>query len=46
MEHQESLQNDAFGVKQKDHVDRIVVPPLEQLEMLSMMGEGRKTDAE
>jgi len=46
VEHQESLQNDAFGVKQKDHVDRIVVPPLEQLEMLSMMSEGRNTDVE
>ena len=46
VERQESLQNDAFGVKQKDHVNRIAVPPLEQLEMLTHVDEGEKTDAE
>ena len=46
VEYQETLQNDAFGVKQKDHVNRIAVPLLEQLEMLTHVNEGEKTDAE
>lgn len=31
-----AVENGAFGVKKKDHTDRISIPPLEQLELLDM----------
>ncbi len=30
------VENGAFGIKKKDHTDRISIPPLEQLELLDM----------
>jgi len=35
----DAVEDGAFGVKKKDHVDRIELPPLEQLELLSMTEE-------
>lgn len=32
----DAVEDGAFGVKKKDHVDRIKLPPLEQLELVSM----------
>lgn len=36
--YQKNLQQGGFGVPLKDHVDRIPVPPLEQLEMITASG--------
>ena len=41
---QKNLEDGAFGVKSKDHVNRIVVPPLEQLEMVGLFGGGEPSD--
>ena len=35
----DAVEDGAFGVKKKDHVDRIELPPLDQLELLSMTEE-------
>lgn len=35
----DAVENGAFGVKKKDHVDRIELPPLDQLELVSMTEE-------
>lgn len=34
-----AVEDGAFGIKKKDHVDRISIPPLEQLELLEMTEE-------
>ena len=38
----DAVENGAFGVKKKDHEDRIVLPPLDQLELLSMTEESEQ----
>lgn len=37
-----AVENGAFGVKKKDHMDRISIPPLEQLELLDMTEESAR----
>lgn len=32
----DAVEDGAFGVRKKDHIDRIIIPPLEQLELLEM----------
>ena len=41
---QKDLEDGAFGEKSKDHVNRIVVPPIEQLEMIDLFGGGESSD--
>ena len=38
----DAVEDGAFGVKKKDHIDRINIPPLEQLELLGMTEESVK----
>ena len=35
----DAVEDGAFGVKKKDHIDRIELPPLDQLELVSMTEE-------
>ncbi|MBR3245352.1 MAG: hypothetical protein IKF90_22095 [Parasporobacterium sp.] len=42
--HQKVLEDGAFGVKSKEHVNRIEVPVIEQLEMINLFGGVERSD--